>query len=88
MLGVVLDVIIGISVGRPDGYKVGRWLGRVLGTPCSITVFVVCLPLVLAQWDYTMGYSINLQLFVEETVILFEMIFTVFFGCQNLIGHI
>ena len=32
LLGVVLDVIIDISVGKPDGDKVGCWLGRIIGS--------------------------------------------------------
>ena len=77
-MDVVLGVIIFISVDKPDDDKVGCWLGRILGTQCSRTVFVMCLPFVLAQWDKQMKYSLNLQLFVEATVLLCEMIFTVF----------
>ena len=45
LLGVALGSIIGISVGKPDGDKVGCWLGKILGTPYSITVFFMFLPL-------------------------------------------
>ena len=50
LLGVVLSVIIGISASKLDGDKVGYLLGIILGTPCSRTVFVMFLPLLLMQW--------------------------------------
>ena len=87
-MGVVMGVIIGISVGKADGDKVGYLLGRKSGTPCIRTVFIMCLSFLLVQRTYQMGYTLKLQIFVEATVLLCEMVLTVFFGCQNLIGHI
>ena len=45
-----MSVIIGVSLGKPDGDKLSYWIGRIIGTPCSRTVFIVFLSFVLAQW--------------------------------------
>ena len=49
LLGVALGIIIGMSVVKHDGDKVGCCIGRILGTPCSRTVFFMSLPFALAQ---------------------------------------
>ena len=79
LLGVGVGVLIGMIVGKPDGYIVGCWIERKLGTPCSRPVFIVSLPFILAQWALKWAIFSTCNIFSEATVLLCEVIFTVFY---------